>query len=95
MIDDQDFALRQDPAKAAARHHRERARITIQCSPEEKQAIDWLSRCPHTIELPPPFRALRRCAARQIAKCLNAQQIQRLVGLRAEKLAAAAASPNN
>jgi hypothetical protein len=95
MIDDQDFTLRQDPARAAARHHRERSRITIQFTPEEKQAIDWLSRCPHTIELPPPFRALRRCAARQIAKVLNAQQIIRLVTLRAEKIAAAAASSAN
>jgi len=58
---------------------RDRNRITLQFTSEEKRALEWLSRCPDSASLPRPFNALRRAPVRQIAKTISAKQLSRLV----------------
>lgn len=59
------------PLRSDSARIRQRSRIVLQYEPEEKQAIDWLSRCPDCIELPPLFAGLRGHASRVIAKSLR------------------------
>lgn len=59
-----------------------RNRITCKYSPEEKRAIDWLSRCPCPDKLPASWKPLANTAARAIAKALNLKQLAALVALR-------------
>lgn len=62
-------------------------RITCIYEPEEKRAIDWLSRCPVVDRLPKEWQPLAGKAARAIAKQLDLARLQQLVKLR-EKLTA-------
>jgi len=67
------------------RHERERSRVTLQLSPKEKQAIDWLARLPacHRDKLPVIFRDLANSAARTIALELSGSKIRKLAELHA------------
>lgn len=67
--------------RSAARLARDRSRVTVQLTPQEKQAVDWLSRLDTRTELPSPFRALRGTPARQLVKILSVNQLRRLTQL--------------
>jgi hypothetical protein len=65
------------------RHIRERSRVTLQFTPEEKQAVAWLSRIPEPMrrKLPAKYRALAGSAARTIAKELSGSALRELAEL--------------
>ena len=65
------------------RHTRERSRVTLQFTPEEKQAVAWLSRMPEPMrrQLPPKFRRLAGSAERTIAKELSGAALRALAEL--------------
>lgn len=83
--DDDDTFVPFDPARVKARRERERNRITIQLSSDEKTAVDWLSRLSAATEMPRPFAALRGKPARVIAKQLSGNQLEQLVRIRAAR----------
>jgi len=57
--------------QTAERCRRQKSRVVVQYAPDEKQAIDWLSRCPDNVTLPQELEPLRKKAARVIAKTLD------------------------
>jgi len=73
------------PRKTEPRHERERSRVTVQLTPAEKQAIDWLARLPEPFrpKLPVKFRPFARLAARTIARELSGAMIRDLAKLHA------------
>lgn len=62
------------------RHEREKSRVTLQLTTQEKLAIDWLSRIPEPFRerLPKAFRELAGQAARTIARELSGEKIRQL-----------------
>lgn len=71
---------------AVPRHERERSRVTLQLTPGQKLAIDWLSRLPESFraKLPKSFQHLAGEAARTIARELSGPDIRQLVDVRAK-----------
>jgi hypothetical protein len=63
------------------RHEREKSRVTLQLSAEQKNAIDWLSRVPlpFRAKLPRRFQQLAGLASRTIARELSGASIRELV----------------
>ena len=71
--------------KTSPRHERERARVTLQLSQSEKNAIDWLSRMPEPFrpKLPKHFQPFAGMAARTIARELSGERIRELTAYHA------------